>query len=368
MKPATAVIDLAALQHNVKQIQAITQGAQCWVMVKANGYGHGMIPIAKTLSQIVEGFGVARLNEALALRQAGVETDILLLEGFSITDDLSILARDNLQTAVHSFEQIEAIEQAKLDTPLQVWLKIDTGMHRLGIREEDFDSALNRLMMCQNVSKPIHLMSHFASADEVDDPTTPAQLALFEKLTLDQPGLKSIAASSGCLFWSQSHFDAVRPGIAAYGISPKESQTGTDLGLKPVMTMTSNLIAVRRCLQGESVGYGGRWTAPADTLLGVVAMGYGDGYPRLAPDGTPVYVNGRIVPLVGKVSMDMLTVDLGLDAKDQVGDEVILWGEVLPVETVAQAIGTIGYELVTNITSRVELIHTSATRGISNKK
>ncbi len=358
MKAATALINLDALTHNIHKIRAIVTSAQVWAMVKANGYGHGMLPVAKHISPLVDGFGVARLDEAMKLREAGERNAILLLEGFYNPSDLPILVESDLQTAIHTFEQIEAIEQANLIVPLRVWLKIDTGMHRIGIRPEQVDEAIKRLTQCKNVEKPLNFMSHFGCADELDNPITQSQLSTFETLTKAHPsGLKTIAASSGCFYWPQSYFDVVRPGIALYGISPAEYRNGQSHDLLPVMTMTSSLIAVRDGKKGEPVGYGAKWVAEKDTKLGVVAIGYGDGYPRTAPNGTPVLINGRIVPIVGRVSMDMLTVDLGSDAIDKVGDEVILWGEDLPVEEVARHVGTIGYELVTNITSRVELIY-----------
>lgn len=357
MKAATAFINTKALKHNIGIIRSITPNCRLWAMVKANGYGHGLLPVAKALMSDADGFGVARLDEALSLRAGGIVKPILLLEGFYSCADLPILVASNLDTAVHSIEQLEALEKTSLERPLNVWLKIDTGMHRLGIRPEFVSNAIARLSACPNVAKPLHFISHFGCADELDNKVTQEQIALFSKLTLKQEGYKSLAASSACLKWPTSHFDVVRPGISLYGVSPMADNIGADFGLQPVMTMTSSLIAVRKAKKGEPVGYGANWSAEQDTNLGVVAIGYGDGYPRMAPNGTPILINGRIVPVVGRVSMDMLSVDLGIDAKDKVGDEVILWGPDLPVETVAQKIGTLGYELVTNITSRVELIY-----------
>lgn len=357
MKAATAIIDTDALSDNIAKMRTMTPNTQLWAMVKANGYGHGLLPVARALSANADGFGVARLDEALLLRAGGIVNPILLVEGFCASGDVATLLENNLETVVHTTEQIEALERCSLTAPLTVWLKIDTGMHRLGFHPEDVSEMIARLHACDNVAKPLHFISHFGRADEPDNPITLEQIALFSQLTMNQAGCKSIAASSGCLLWPTSHFDTVRPGIVLYGISPLEQGCGAELGFTPVMTMASSLIAVRRVKKGESVGYGGCWTAPQDSILGVVAIGYGDGYPRLAPNGTPVLVNGRRVPIVGRVSMDMLTVDLGADAKDDVGDEVILWGAKLPVEEVARHIGTIGYELVTNITSRVALIY-----------
>jgi len=280
---------------------------------------------------------------------------VLLLEGFFNPEDLPVLAANNLQTAVHSWEQLEALEQAELPHPLTIWLKLDTGMHRLGIRPEEAEAFCARLARCANVRQPFNLMTHFACADELDSPVTPQQISLFKRLTQGLAGQCTLASSAGILAWPAAHADWVRPGIMLYGVSPFADKTGAEHGLQPVMTLKSGLIAVRELKAGESVGYGGHWTSPRDTRLGVVAVGYGDGYPRNAPNGTPVWLNGRRVPVVGRVSMDMMTVELGPEAQDQVGDEVILWGAQLPVEEVARYIGTIPYELVTKLTPRVQV-------------
>ncbi len=368
MKLATALIDTAALTHNVNVIRQYAADQDIWIMVKANAYGHGILPVAEALAPVVTGFGVARIDEALLLSQQKITKPILLLEGYFSLAELEQTAQCQFQTVVHSIEQLALIEQynaqqksAGLDNgstaPISVWVKIDTGMHRLGFLPEQISEVIERLSLCECVAKPLNFMSHFSSADEKDGDFTKAQISLFEQLTKGFIGKKSIAASSGCFNWPTSHYDAVRPGISVYGISPMEALNGQELGLKPVMTMTSSLIAVRDVAKGGKVGYGANWQAKTDTRLGVVAMGYGDGYPRLAPTGTPMLVNGRKVPIVGRVSMDMITVDLGPNATDKVGDEVILWGEGLPVEEVARHIGTIGYELVTQIMPRVKYIY-----------
>lgn len=232
-------------------------------------------------------------------------------------------------------------------------------MHRLGVREEQYQEFVERLHRCDNVAKPLRYMSHFGCADELDNTMTQQQIELFLSLTEGCNGERSMAASAGLLEWQQSRLDWVRPGIIMYGVSPFGDKTAADMGFKPVMTLKSHLIAVRDVKKGESVGYGATWTSHRDTKVGVIAIGYGDGYPRTAPNGTPVLVNGRKVPIAGRVSMDMLTVDLGPDALDQVGDEAILWGEALPSEEVAEHIGTIAYELVTKLTSRVEMSYSS---------
>lgn len=354
MKAATAYIDLAALKHNLTQIKQQAPHSKVMAVVKANSYGHGLRHIAKSADG-ADAFGVARIEEALQLRACGVVKPILLLEGFYSSGDLPVLVTNNIQTVVHCEEQLAALEQAQLETPVVVWLKIDSGMHRLGVRPEQYPEFVRRLKACSSVAKPLRYMSHFGCADELDKPTTNQQTELFMSLTEGCEGERSLAASAGLLAWPDSQLDWVRPGIIMYGVSPFGEKHAQQMGYQPVMTLKSHLIAVRDVKAGESVGYGGNWTSERDTKVGVIAIGYGDGYPRMAPYGTPVWVNGRKVPLAGRVSMDMLTVDLGPDAMDKVGDEATLWGQALPVEEVAEHIGTIAYELVTKLTSRVDM-------------
>jgi alanine racemase len=349
-----AVINLSALKHNQKVLQEYAPNSQILAMVKANAYGHGMIKIAQKLTG-VHALGVARLSEAFILRNAGITTPIVLLEGFFHEDDIESLVTLNLQTVVHSEQQLDAIINCKINNPLKVWLKLDTGMHRLGFHGEQFDWAYQRLANSSNVLHPINLMTHFNCADELNNNLTATQLNLFNTHIKPNSGFNSLANSAATLAWPDTHADIIRPGIALYGVSPFADKQAEDFNLKPVMTLKSQLIAVRPHQKGESVGYGAKWTASSDTTLGVIAVGYGDGYPRMAPEGTPVLINGRLVPIVGRISMDMLTVDLGNDHDDKVGDDVTLWGEGLPATDVANHIGTIAYELVTKLTSRVAL-------------
>ncbi|QIA64756.1 alanine racemase [Vibrio astriarenae] len=358
MKAARACIDLSALQHNLRQLRQQASKSKVLAVVKANGYGHGLRHIAQH-AQGADAFGVARIQEALQLRACGIVKPILLLEGFYSAMDLPVLVTNNIQTVVHCEEQLDALEEAELDAPVVVWLKVDSGMHRLGVRPEQYQDFVQRLHACKNVAKPLRYMSHFASADEPEKPVTQQQINLFDSLTQGCEGERSLAASAGVLAWPSSYHDWIRPGIIMYGVSPFSDKTAQQLGYKPVMTLKSHLIAVREVKAGESVGYGGIWTSERDTKVGVIAIGYGDGYPRVAPNGTPVLVNGRRAPIAGRVSMDMLTVDLGPDAQDKVGDEAVLWGEGLPVEEVAQHIETIAYELVTKLTSRVDMEYIS---------
>ena len=351
MNIVRAIIDLKILKHNLSVLQKTAPNSKVLAVIKANAYGHGMVKVAQTLDNIYA-VGVARINEATFLRKKGITKEILLLEGFFDPLDLPVLVEHDLQTMVHSHEQIDALLNANLQKPLKIWLKLDIGMHRLGFHPEEFNAVLTKLVNCPNVQKPINIAGHFNCADELENPITAEQIALFKKHISDDIGLASLANSAGILAWPDAHLDIIRPGISLYGISPFEHKIAA---LKPVMTLKSKLIAVREHKAGESVGYGANWLCTKDTKLGVVAIGYGDGYPRMAPEGTPVLINGRIVPIVGRVSMDMMTVDLGIDCHDKVGDDVTLWGNGLPVNDVAKHIGTIGYELITKLTMRVEL-------------
>ncbi len=355
MQAATVVINRRALRHNLQRLRELAPASKLVAVVKANAYGHGLIETARTLPD-ADAFGVARLEEALRLREGGITQPILLLEGFFNAADLPTIAEKQLHTAVHNREQLEALENAVLSEPVTVWMKLDTGMHRLGVRPEQAEAFYQRLSQCQNVRQPVNIVSHFARADEPECGATEQQLDIFNTFCEGKPGLRSIAASGGILLWPQSHFDWARPGIILYGVSPLEGKPwGPDFGFQPVMSLTSSLIAVREHKAGEPVGYGGTWVSERDTRLGVVAMGYGDGYPRAAPSGTPVLVNGREVPIVGRVAMDMICVDLGPEAQEKAGDPVILWGEGLPVERIAEITKVSAYELITRLTSRVAM-------------
>lgn len=353
MLTAQAIIDLDALQHNYQFIQTKCPSAKVIAVIKANAYGHGAVQFAKALPQ-ADAFAVSRLPEAVELREAGISQPILLLEGCFCPDELQCASELEFYTMIHNQRQLEELEQASLSKPLQVWLKIDTGMHRLGISPEQVDEYYHRLKGSDNVRDEIGFASHFNCADELESGATVKQIERFEQATHTYPGSKSLSNSAGILHWPDAHYDYLRPGIALYGIAPRVESSGKEEGLRPVMTLKSKLISVREHKQGEAVGYGQNWVASRHTRIGVVAMGYGDGYPRTAPSGTPVLVNGRRVAIVGNISMDMITVDLGADAEDQVGDEVIFWGQALPVEEVARHIGTLAYELVIKLTERVK--------------
>ncbi len=364
---ATAVIDSQALLANYQQIKRLAPQSKILAVLKANSYGHGLTRIAKLLAKNtgVDAFGVARLGEALSLRAAGIVQPIVLLEGVFNPDDLPVVAVNDLQIIIHNQEQMDALLDASplklFYKQIKVWLKIDTGMHRLGIASKDFDKFYQQIQLSINVDTPLTLMTHLACADDQKDDTTKRQLALFEQLTNQLKDPKSCANSAAICAWPQSHYDWLRPGLMLYGVSPlagaddDENQSATTLGLRPVMTLQASLIALRQVKAGESVGYGANWTSKHNTTIGIIAIGYGDGYPRHAENGTPVLINGRIVPLVGRVSMDMITVDLGKQGIDNIGDIATLWGKGLPVEIIAKHASTIPYELLCNIKSRVQI-------------
>lgn len=353
MKAATALINRRALRHNLQRVRELAPHSRLIAIVKANAYGHGLTEVSTTLEDLVDGFGVARLKEALALRERGITAPIVLLEGFFEHSDLPLLVEHQIDTVIHCVEQLVMLEATELANPIKVWMKLDTGMHRLGVLPQDAEAFYQRLQACKNVKHPINIISHFCQADEPELPTTANQIHCFKQFVANKAGEKSIAASAGILLWPDAHYDWVRPGIIMYGASPQEGTSAEHFGLQSVMTLKSTLIAVREHAAGQCVGYGATWCSQRDTRLGVVAIGYGDGYPRSTPSGTPVLVNGRKVPIVGRVSMDMITVDLGPNANDKVGDEVILWGKSLPVEEIAAQTGIINYELLTKLTSRV---------------
>ena len=353
MQTAEVVIDIDALLHNYQFIKEKCPAAKVIAVIKANAYGHGAVRFASALAQ-ADAFAVSRLQEAVELRNAGILLPILLLEGCFCPEELHCAAALELHTMIHNLQQLAELEQANLSKPVQVWLKIDTGMHRLGLQPEQLDACYQRVKRSANAKDEIGFAGHFNCADELTNSVTEQQIACFERATCAYSSPKSLSNSAGILHWPDAHYDWLRPGIALYGIAPRVESCGRDEGLQAVMTLKSKLISVREHKQGDAVGYGQKWRASRDTRIGVVAMGYGDGYPRSAPSGTPVLVNGRRVMIAGNISMDMITVDLGPDADEQIGDEVIFWGKALPVEEVARHIGTLAYELVTKLTARVK--------------
>ena len=356
MLPAAhAMLDMSALAHNLARLRERAPRAKIMAVIKANAYGHGAIAVARALAG-ADAFAVARVDEGVALREAGIRQRIAVLQGFICGEELELHSRYDLEPIIHSPAQVDRLETAVLARPVAVWLKLDSGMHRLGLDAEEFADCHRRLGLCQAARQPPSLITHLANADLLADPATFRQLDLFRGQAANLPGERSIANSAGLLAWENALAEWVRPGIALYGASPFPRRTGQEEGLKPVMTLRTRLIAIKPLKAGDAVGYGGDWVCRHATRMGVAAIGYGDGYPRHARSGTPVLVRGRRVPLIGRVSMDMITVDLGECREAEVGDEVTLWGEGLPVEEVARHADTIPYVLLCNVTPRVKRI------------
>jgi alanine racemase len=352
-----AVVDSAALRHNLATVRRQAPAARVMAVVKANAYGHGSLVAAKALAG-ADAFAVARLEEGIQLREAGLGHRILLLEGVFDAVQLAAAARHSFELVVHSPLQLALLEAWGGERRFTTWLKVDTGMHRLGFSIGEFPSAYARLTACRAVAGDPVLMTHLASADDRRIPTTAAQLEVFARLTQGLPGERSIANSAGLFGWPGARGaagDWVRPGLALYGASPFPVGDGASMGLRPAMTLLSQVIAVKDVPAGGRVGYGGAWEAARDTRLAIIAAGYADGYPRNTATGCPVLVNGHLAPLVGRVSMDMVTVDVTGLAAVAPGDPAVLWGDGVPVETVAAQAGTIPYELLCGVSQRVML-------------
>ncbi|MFZ5654603.1 MAG: alanine racemase [Pseudomonadota bacterium] len=356
-RPALVTVDLDHLRHNFLVARRHAAGARVLAMVKADAYGHGAVPVARALAGLADGFGVSSLEEGAALRAAGITAEILLVAGCFSAAELPDIARCGLQVALHDDWQVRALLAARLPRPLVAWLKIDTGMHRLGFAPEAVAAVHGRLARSPNVAE-IRLMTHFACADAPGDPGNARQREVFARATAGLAGARSLANSAALVAAPESRADWVRPGILLYGVNPFIDPHPVAGELRPVMTLSSRILAVRTLEAGEGTGYGNDWTAPRTLSVGLVAMGYGDGYPRHAPTGTPVLVKGCRTQLVGRVSMDFLAVDLGPVPGAAVGDPVVLWGEGLPAWEVARCAGTIAYELFTGVNARVPVRHT----------
>lgn len=349
-----AKVSEQALHHNVGVVRNIAKGSKILAMVKANAYGHGLVQVAKALSN-VDALGVASIEEALHIRKAGVKTDIVLMEGIFNPDELDLVQTHRLILVVHQFEQIQALKayQKPLLQKFKVWLKVNTGMNRLGFSPAEFQDAHSLLLQLPHVDF-IGFMTHFAKADEKDNESTRLQYQQFYQLLGDRPGERCLANSAGILAWPEAHANWVRPGLMLYGASPFPNSTGRDVNLKPAMSLYSTVIAIREVPAGSQVGYGGMWESFGNSSkIAIVAMGYGDGYPWHAKNGTPVLINQQRVGTVGRISMDMLAVDVSALNDVKVGDPVVLWGEGLPIEEVARHAGTIPYELFCRFTERV---------------
>jgi alanine racemase len=349
MRPLIATIHPGALRHNLGRVRQCAPQSRILAVVKANAYGHGL-ERACTALRDADGFAVLGLNEALALRAQGWTRTILLLEGVFAAEELALAAEHEIAVVVHHDRQIEMLAQTALPRPLAVFLKMNSGMNRLGFAPENYRSALSRLQVLENVDA-ITLMTHFATADE--DSGIEEQLGVFNAATAGLGHARSLANSAAVLRHAASHADWVRPGIMLYGASPFADIPAAEFGLQPAMTLQSEIIAVQQLAPGQGVGYGQQFVAEQPTRVGVVACGYADGYPRHAPTGTPIAVAGQMTRTLGRVSMDMLCVDLTALPEANVGAPVELWGRQVPVDEVARAAGTVGYELLCAVAPRV---------------
>ncbi|WP_339080196.1 alanine racemase [Pseudomonas sp. TMP9] len=352
MRPLVATIDLSAIAHNYAVAKRCAPGRQAFAVVKANAYGHGVREVVTALHDVADGFAVASLEEAAEVRALHGEARILLLEGCFAADEYQFAAQLGLDVVVHTALQAQQLLAATLRRPLAVWLKLDSGMHRLGFNAAALRDWFGHLHGAAHVGE-LNLLSHFACADERGSDVSEGQLEQFLDLLDLDFAQRSLANSAAILTIPAAHMDWLRPGIMLYGATPFADLGVEELGLRPAMSLTAQLIACRDIDVGDAVGYGGAWRAARPSRIGTVSCGYADGYPRHAPAGTPVIVRGQRVALVGRVSMDMLTVDLTDVPEATEGDAVELWGAQLPVDEVAQAAGTIGYELLSKVTARV---------------
>lgn len=360
-----ATVHLAALRENLRRVRVLAPQSRVIAVVKADGYGHGLERVAHAL-QGADAFGVASIADGQRLRAAGLAHRVIVLSGIDQPDDLHEMRKLHLDTVVHHESQLDWLERERpaAGKPLRAWLKVDTGMHRLGFPLDRAERALARLKACANVDPQVTLMTHFANSDVIDDPITRSQIERMRQFArlaaLHSTYELSLANSAGVLGYADARAQWVRVGGLLYGVSAIAGKTGVDHGFEPAMTLSTRLIAINEVAAGERIGYGGAWEAPEAMRVGVAAIGYGDGYPRHAANGTPALLRGRAAGVIGRVSMDLVTVDLRRHPDARVGDPVVLWGRGLPVETVAARANTIGYELICGMTRRVTFVEDDA--------
>ncbi len=351
-RTAVATIHLSALRANLARLRTLSQGAKVMAVVKADGYGHGLERVARALAD-ADAFGVAAIADGQRLRAAGYAQRIVVLSGPDEAADLAELRRLRLEAVIHHDSQLAWLEADGDARRLRVWLKIDSGMHRLGFAPERAAEVLARLKAAPTVDDDVVLMTHFAASDEFDNDATARQITRFAEATQGLPGLRCLSNSAGVLGWPAARGDWVRAGGLLYGLSVVAGKRGSDLGFDPAMSLSTRLIAINHLRRGEKVGYAGTWECPVDMDVGVIAIGYGDGYPRSAATGTPVLVRGQRAEIVGRVSMDLVTIDLRNVPGARVGDRALLWGRGLAVEEIAARAGTISYDLTCGMTKRV---------------
>ena len=350
-RKTAAYIDREAIRCNFSAAGSFAPDAKVVAVIKADAYGHGILPVAEALQDLAPMFGVATIDEALALRDAGIDNAILVMEGVTTADDCEAAAAQDVVLMVHTREQVAMMAGRSASA----WIKVDTGMHRLGIKSADLADTLKQL---RDGGVDVQVVcTHLACAEEPARAATEKQLSEFAQYTAEIGLPLSVANSAAIIAWPDSRADWVRPGIMLYGVSPFANDDESVRKLRPAMTLSSEIIAIREIPSGDSVGYGARWTANRTSVIATVAVGYADGYPRHAPNGTPVSINGEVMPLAGSVSMDMITVDVTDHSGVAIGDLVELWGSNVSVNEVAERAGTIGYELLTGVTARVPRIY-----------
>lgn len=353
-RPTRVHINATALLHNVERVRQCAPGKKIIAMVKANAYGCGLSSVIPVLEGHVDAFGVACLEEALAIRALGSRADCVLFQGVFSAEELQYVASQRLQCVIHETQQLQWLLSTPLNSKIKIWVKINTGMQRLGFSPDELTDIMSALLECPWVDGEIGLMTHLACADEPGKVSNQQQLQSFNNLSLPNTKItRSIANSAAILALPETHADVVRPGIMLYGISPFAKQTGMELGLIPVMRLMSAVSAIHVYPPNAPIGYGSTWQSDKPARIGVVAIGYGDGYPRHISPDTPTWVKGGFAPIVGRVSMDMLTIDLTDCPEVKIGDEVELWGTHVPVEVIAKSAGTIAYELICQTSSRV---------------
>ncbi|HQS84052.1 MAG TPA: alanine racemase [Alphaproteobacteria bacterium] len=357
-RTAIAILSTENLLHNLAVIKEKVKPAKIIAMVKANAYGHGIRSVALRLDKHVDMLGVASIDEALALRKTGVNVPILLSEGVFEPNELLVAATEKFHVVFHNELQVEWLEKVSLPLPLEAWVKINTGMGRLGFGIEQAKEFYRRISSSPSIAKPVRVMSHFACSDEADHPLNQQQIQVFKDFIKDMQSEFSFCNSGGIFNFPDVHYDYVRPGLALYGISPVKGKSAQDLNLKPVMTLQTSLISTQIFKKGASVGYGARYQCPEDMPVGIIAFGYGDGYPITAQDGTPILVNNVECSLVGRVSMDMIAVDLRNCPYAKIGDPVTLWGTGLPLERVVEHTSNITWDLLTGVQNRVRFLWT----------
>ena len=342
---ARVLINSDALINNLDRVRDYSPKSRVMAVIKANAYGHGMLAAATSLDS-ADMFAVAMPEEAFALRASGCTKPLLVLHGSSHVDELHKFSALKISTVIHQSQQLDELLESSLDSPVDAWLKVDTGMHRLGIPAEDAEDYFGQLRNSSNVAK-VYIMSHFANADDANNKLNNSQLECFFKVTNDIDVDCSMANSAAIIGMPKSHFEVVRPGIMLYGSSPFSDVTADELGLQAAMQFEAELLAINQLKAGDAVGYGSTYVADRDMTMGIVAAGYGDGYPRHARNGTPVWINGQRCELLGRVSMDSISIDLtGVEAAT--GDRVVLWGRELSVDEIAAASESIAYELMCN--------------------